>query len=84
MRLCANSDFLREDSAIKDFEHPPFTLLGVADHEVEETLRKLYQKIPAPIFVLPPREALLVKYASNAFHALKVVLPMKSASFARR
>jgi GDP-mannose 6-dehydrogenase len=71
VRLCVNPEFLREGSAIEDFQRPPFTLLGVDDNEVEETLRMLYQQIPSPILVLPPKEALLVKYASNAFHALK-------------
>lgn len=71
VRFCVNPEFLREGTAIEDFERPPFTLLGLADEEVEATLRAIYQSIPAPIFVLSPREALLVKYASNAFHALK-------------
>jgi GDP-mannose 6-dehydrogenase len=71
--LCANPEFLREGTAIRDFEAPPFTLLGVDDPDAEETLRSLYADWKAPLFVLPTREALLVKYASNAFHALKVV-----------
>jgi GDP-mannose 6-dehydrogenase len=71
VRLCANPEFLREGSAIEDFERPPFTLLGVDDNVVEGTLRMLYEQIPSPILVLSPKEALLVKYASNAFHALK-------------
>ncbi len=71
IELCANPEFLREGSAIADFENPPFTLLGVDDDQVEKKLRELYREIPAPILVLAPKEALLVKYASNAFHALK-------------
>ncbi len=69
--LCANPEFLREGSAIADFANPPFTLLGVADDRVEKKLRELYRQISAPIVVVAPKEALLVKYASNAFHALK-------------
>lgn len=71
VQLCTNPEFLREGSAIDDFEHPPFTLLGVSDSVVETTLRELYQAIPSPIYVLRPKDALLVKYASNAFHAVK-------------
>ena len=71
--LCVNPEFLREGTAIRDFESPSFTLLGVEDPSVELTLRSLYNDLPAPIYVLPPKEALLVKYASNAYHALKVV-----------
>lgn len=71
IELCANPEFLREGSAIADFANPPFTLLGVADDRVEKKLRELYREISAPIVVVAPKEALLVKYASNAFHALK-------------
>lgn len=70
--LCANPEFLREGTAIRDFEDPPFTLLGVDDADAELTLRSLYSDLDAQVFVLPAREALLVKYASNTFHALKV------------
>lgn len=72
VKFCANPEFLREGTAIEDFEYPPFTVLGVDDEKLETTLRSLYQFIAAPFFVLSPREALLVKYASNAYHALKI------------
>jgi GDP-mannose 6-dehydrogenase len=72
VKLCVNPEFLREGTAIRDFENPPFTLLGVAEPAVELALKKLYIDFGSPIYVLPPEEALLVKYASNAYHALKV------------
>jgi GDP-mannose 6-dehydrogenase len=72
VKFCVNPEFLREGTAIEDFEHPPFTLLGVEDEQIEGTLRLLYKFIAAPVFVLSPQESLLVKYASNAYHALKI------------
>lgn len=69
--LCVNPEFLREGTAIADFELPPFTLLGVENASTEEMLRSLYEFIPAPVIVLPPSGAVMVKYASNAYHALK-------------
>jgi len=72
VKFCVNPEFLREGTAIEDFENPPFTLLGVEDEQVEATLRLLYQSIAAPVYVLSPKESLLVKYASNAYHALKI------------
>ena len=81
--LCANPEFLREGTAIHDFEEPPFTLLGVDDPGAELMLRSLYSDLEAPLFVLPPREALLVKYASNAFHALKVVFANEIGALCR-
>jgi GDP-mannose 6-dehydrogenase len=81
--LCANPEFLREGTAIHDFEEPPFTLLGVDDPNAESMLRSLYSDLEAPLFVLPPGEALLVKYASNAFHALKVVFANEIGALCR-
>jgi GDP-mannose 6-dehydrogenase len=70
--LCANPEFLREGTAIHDFGDPPFTILGTDTTAAEAMLRSLYSDQPAPVYVLKPREALMVKYASNAYHALKV------------
>jgi GDP-mannose 6-dehydrogenase len=72
INLCVNPEFLREGTAIRDFENPPFTLLGVEEPSVELLLRSIYSDFGAPIYVLTPQEALLVKYASNVYHALKV------------
>jgi GDP-mannose 6-dehydrogenase len=72
VELCANPEFLREGTAIRDFEEPAFTVLGTDSMAAETALRALYADLAAPIFVMKPRDALLVKYASNAFHALKV------------
>jgi GDP-mannose 6-dehydrogenase len=72
VELCANPEFLREGTAIRDFEEPPFTVLGTESAVAENALRSLYSEQPGPVFVLKPKEALMVKYASNAFHALKV------------
>ncbi len=70
--LCANPEFLREGCAVADFEDPPFTVIGTDDAAGEALLRAVYADLTAPVFVLPPKEALMLKYASNAFHALKV------------
>lgn len=81
--LCVNPEFLREGTAIRDFEDPPFTLLGVDDPDAELMLRTLYSDLEVPVYVLPPKEALLVKYASNAFHALKVVFANEIGALCR-
>ncbi|HWW13829.1 MAG TPA: nucleotide sugar dehydrogenase [Candidatus Dormibacteraeota bacterium] len=80
VELCANPEFLREGTAIRDFEEPPFTILGTNAAAAEAILRSLYSEQSAPIFVLEPREALMVKYASNAFHALKVAFSNEIAA----
>jgi len=71
--LASNPEFLREGSAIEDFNHPPFTIIGTHDEQARETLVQLYREVPAPVFQTDPSTAAMVKYASNAFHGLKVV-----------
>jgi len=72
VELSVNPEFLREGTAIADFENPPFTVIGTENARVEKALRELYSYLNAPIFILRAKEATLLKYASNAFHALKV------------
>jgi GDP-mannose 6-dehydrogenase len=70
--LCVNPEFLREGSAIRDFQNPPFTLIGEADARAGDVLLSAYAHLDAPVHRVRPDEASMVKYASNAFHALKV------------
>jgi GDP-mannose 6-dehydrogenase len=70
--VAVNPEFLREGSAIEDFENPPFTLIGQVDKRAGDLLAAIYAHIHAPVFRTGPDTACMVKYASNAFHALKV------------
>jgi GDP-mannose 6-dehydrogenase len=67
-----NPEFLREGSSVHDFYHPPKTIIGAFDERSARLLAELYAELPAPIFQLAPREAAMIKYSDNAFHALKV------------
>jgi len=67
-----NPEFLREGSSVHDFYHPPKTIIGAYDDRSAQILAELYAELPAPIFQLAPREAAMIKYADNAFHAVKV------------
>lgn len=71
--VCVNPEFLREGSSISDFYAPPFTVIGELDSRSGELLAKAYSTIDAPIHRVPFGVAEMVKYASNCFHALKVV-----------
>lgn len=70
--VCINPEFLREGTSLKDFYAPPFTLIGADDEETAATVRGLYSKIDAPVFVTSVKTAEMVKYVCNCFHALKV------------
>lgn len=70
--VAVNPEFLREGSAIEDFRNPPFTVVGQVDKRAGDVLAALYADVAAPVFRTDPDTACMVKYASNAFHALKV------------
>ncbi|MCA1816668.1 MAG: nucleotide sugar dehydrogenase [Acidobacteria bacterium] len=70
--VCINPEFLREGTSLKDFYAPPFTLIGADDEDVAASVRRLYSKIDAPLYVTSVKSAEMVKYACNCFHALKV------------
>ncbi|HEU4505704.1 MAG TPA: UDP-glucose/GDP-mannose dehydrogenase family protein [Nitrospira sp.] len=70
--VAINPEFLREGTAIADFHHPPFTLIGSDDGESAGMLQRLYAHLDAPVFTVGVKEAEMVKYVCNCFHALKV------------
>ena len=70
--VCVNPEFLREGSAIRDFEKPPFTVVGQTDTRAGDVMLGVYAHLQAPVYRVAPDEASMVKYASNNFHALKV------------
>jgi len=71
--LCVNPEFLREGTAVRDFQCPPMTLIGQLDDKGGAWLARLYESIRAPLVRTDLKTASLIKYASNAFHALKIV-----------
>jgi GDP-mannose 6-dehydrogenase len=70
--VAVNPEFLREGSSIYDFTHPPFTLIGADDEETSLPLQRLYAGTEAAMITVGIKEAEMVKYACNSFHALKV------------
>jgi GDP-mannose 6-dehydrogenase len=70
--VCMNPEFLRETTAVADFHAPPFTVIGSLDARSAEMVAKLYQAINAPLENTSIRVAEMIKYACNAFHAMKV------------
>jgi GDP-mannose 6-dehydrogenase len=67
-----NPEFLREGVALKDFHDAPWTIIGSSDSRASEKVAALYQSLSAPLVRTNPKTAVLVKYFSNTFHALKV------------
>jgi len=71
--IASNPEFLREGSAIRDFQNPPYTLVGTEDERAAQMLRELYAPVGAEFIVVPVRVAEMLKYVNNSYHALKVV-----------
>jgi GDP-mannose 6-dehydrogenase len=70
--LCHNPEFLREGSAVKDFNEPPKTVVGEFDQESGELLVALYRNLDAPLIRTSLETAEMVKYVDNSWHALKI------------
>jgi GDP-mannose 6-dehydrogenase len=82
--VCINPEFLREGSSIRDFRNPPFTLIGSDDPAAAKAVSGLYAGIDAELIVVPVRVAEMVKYTSNAFHAIKVSFANEIGAICKR
>jgi len=71
-RVAVNPEFMREGSALRDFARPPLTLVGCYDPVTASLIRSLYTGVGAPFVATTVKTAEMVKYVSNAYHALKV------------
>ncbi len=72
VRICNHPEFLRETTALKDYDRPPFVIVGTDDDEVAGTVFSLYDGVEAERIQTDTKSAAMIKYACNAFHALKV------------
>jgi GDP-mannose 6-dehydrogenase len=71
-RVASNPEFMREGTSIKDFDHPPFVLIGSDDAASAATVRQLYASVNAQVIETSIRTAEMIKYVCNTYHALKV------------
>jgi GDP-mannose 6-dehydrogenase len=72
VHVAMNPEFMREGTSIADFDAPPFVLIGTEDAVADADVRELYATVDAPVVTTNTRTAECVKYASNAYHGLKV------------
>ena len=73
--VASNPEFLREGSAINDFMRPDRVVVGVMGETAKIVLEKLYSPlnlIETPIQFTDLETAELIKYAANAFLAVKI------------
>ena len=73
--IVSNPEFLREGAAIEDFKRPDRVVVGTQDERAQAVMRELYRPLylnDTPILFTSRRTSELIKYAANAFLALKI------------
>lgn len=73
--VVSNPEFLREGTAIGDFQNPDRVVVGTSDSDAESVMRAIYRPViekGRPFVVASRRSAELTKYAANAFLAAKI------------
>lgn len=70
--VCNNPEFLREGTAVTDFNFPAKTVIGELDKASGDTVAALYAKLDALLIRTDIETAEMVKYIDNSWHALKI------------
>ena len=77
--ICFQPEFLREGTSIRDYDRPPFTIVGADSQAPVARLRELFGHLPCDFHVTSIRAAEMVKYCCNNFHALKITFANETA-----
>ena len=81
--VCVQPEFLREGSAVRDFYEPPKVVLGADDEQVRALVTPVAAREGAPLIQTELELAEMIKYADNAWHALKVTFANEIGSLAK-
>ena len=82
--VVSNPEFLREGAAVKDFQNPDRVVLGVKSEKARKMMEQIYRPIARngrPILFTDVRSAEIIKYAANAFLAMKITFINEVANF---
>jgi UDPglucose 6-dehydrogenase len=85
--VASNPEFLKEGSALEDFNKPDRVVVGVRRAEVADVLRELYApflRTERPFLVMSPESAEMTKYAANAMLATKISFINEMANLCER
>ena len=77
--LCFQPEFLREGSSIRDYDQPPFTVVGANHAYPVERLRALFGHLKCEFVTTSVRSAEMVKLCCNNFHTLKITFANETA-----
>ncbi len=73
--IVSNPEFLREGAAIEDFKRPDRIVIGLDDERARSVMTEVYRPLylnQAPLLFTTRRTSELIKYAANAFLAMKI------------
>jgi GDP-mannose 6-dehydrogenase len=77
--MCFQPEFLREGTSIRDYDGPPFTIVGANSPAAVDKLRELFGHLDCEFHATSVRAAEMVKYSCNNFHALKITFANETA-----
>ena len=81
--LGINPEFLRESTAIRDYDEPPMTVVGAYDDETARLMELLYSDLSAPFICKPIEIAEMIKYTCNVWHATKITFANEIGNIAK-
>jgi len=70
--VVSNPEFLREGSAVDDFNNPPYTVAASDSDKAIKILKNVYQSVKGEFIRTDIGTAEMIKLVNNSFHALKV------------
>jgi len=84
VEVVSNPEFLREGSAVQDFLEPSLLVVGGRDREAVERVAGLYSGLSVTPCLVSLQTAEMIKYACNAFHAVKISFANEIGTLASR
>jgi GDP-mannose 6-dehydrogenase len=82
--IVSHPEFLREGSAIRDFFDPPLLVVGGDDEAAVRAVADLYLLLDVSASLVSLRSAEMLKYACNAFHAVKITFANEIGALSKR
>jgi GDP-mannose 6-dehydrogenase len=82
--VVSHPEFLREGTAVKDFMEPSLVVIGGEEQQSIDRVASLYASLPADVSKVSLRTAEMIKYACNAYHAVKIAFANEIGTLSSR